>query len=154
MYFNQAKQGFTLIELLVVVLIVGILAAVALPQYQKSVAKSRYASLKPLTQSIANAQNLYYLANNQYATQFDQLDINIGGTPPNSASSPDKRFFPWGECQLYATFALCQNESIQMSYIIVYPGTRYCQPGGSTLSSAICKEETGISEGSWRIYSN
>ena len=53
-------NGFTLIELLVVVLIIGILASVALPQYQKAVTKSRYAALKPVVHGIAEAVNVYY----------------------------------------------------------------------------------------------
>ncbi len=68
-------NGFTLIELLVVVLIVGILAAVALPQYQKAVLKSRYAALMPITKSIANGNEAYYLEHGVYATSPASLDV-------------------------------------------------------------------------------
>lgn len=68
-------KAFTLIELLVVVLIIGILTAVALPQYQKAVEKARVAQALVLVRTLAEAQRLYYLANGEYASSFEQLDV-------------------------------------------------------------------------------
>ena len=75
------KKGFTLIELLVVVLIIGILSAVALPQYEKSVEKSRATQAITLVKSIADAQKIYYMANGKYAENFEDLDIGMPGNP-------------------------------------------------------------------------
>lgn len=70
-------KGFTLIELLVVVLIIGILSAVALPQYTKAVEKSRAAQAFAVLKSVAEAQQSYYMANGTYAKFFDELDIDL-----------------------------------------------------------------------------
>ena len=74
---KNSNKAFTLIELLVVVLIIGILAAVAVPQYKKAVVKSRVSTILPVMKSILQAQEVYYLANNQFAEDLSVLDIDV-----------------------------------------------------------------------------
>ncbi len=76
----QSKQAFTLIELLVVVLIIGILSAVALPQYQKVVEKSKSAQALSLLKTVYNAAEAYYMANGTHATSFDEISVDIPWT--------------------------------------------------------------------------
>ena len=69
------KQGFTLLELLVVVLIIGILASIALPQYRKAVGRAELAQVISATKAITNAQERFYLTNGSYTTNLQSLDI-------------------------------------------------------------------------------
>lgn len=82
------KKGFTLIELLVVVLIIGILAAGALPQYQTAVDKARFVQALSDLDAIKKAEEVYYLANGHYTKDPSELDLDLGyDTLTNEASS-------------------------------------------------------------------
>lgn len=74
------KGAFTLIELLVVVLIIGILAAVAVPQYKKAAIKARATEMLSAAQAITNAEKMYLLANGTYTTDPKKLDVAYAST--------------------------------------------------------------------------
>ncbi|MDD7502499.1 MAG: prepilin-type N-terminal cleavage/methylation domain-containing protein [Elusimicrobia bacterium] len=75
--------GFTLIELLVVVLIIGILAAIAVPQYELAVEKARAAEALSVLKSIKQAGNLCVLQQGLPADiggcYFDEIDLDLPG---------------------------------------------------------------------------
>jgi len=146
------QKAFTLIELLVVVLIIGILSAIALPQYQKAVIKTRYNTLKTMTHSIVNAEEIYYMANNEYTQNLERLDIDPGGTP----NTEQQRDFDWGYCAVQTTsdiwYARCENTKIKMLYQVYFQrsasaaGVRDCVYLGTdagAVQNAVCKSETG-----------
>ena len=174
----SCKQGFTLIELLVVVLIIGILAAVAVPQYQKAVLKSRFATVKEMAQSLANAEEVYYLANGKYTADFEALDIDL---PPSEEEETDEatyslRTFKNWSCRIYhgttdsyANCGILKDGNNIMSYQVYmqhgtvdYVGQRWCVSASTDLTSLanqVCKNETGKQEptakysgAAWKVW--
>ena len=74
-YPVQKNLGFTLIELLVVVLIIGILAAVALPQYQRAVEKARFSSeVLPVVDAFKKGTDIFLLENGGYPAGYTDFE--------------------------------------------------------------------------------
>ncbi len=99
MYQNT---GFTLIELLVVVLIIGILSAVALPQYSKAVEKSRLTEVLANIHTMQNQLDLYVLSNGLPSSGLvdfqDITTVDLSGGSWNRGAYITKNYNYYGVC--------------------------------------------------------
>lgn len=77
-------KGFTLIELLIVIIIIGILATLAIPQYTKMVEKSRTGEAKTVLGSMRTGEELYFAAENKYTNLITDLEKYV--TVPDTTS--------------------------------------------------------------------
>ena len=129
------KKGFTLIEMLVAVLIIGILAAIALPQYRHVVDKTRYAALMDITKAIADANERFYLVNDRYSTNFRELDVDI---KPNSVNGVVTTF-DWGNCTFIGQQEIqCTNDTTLKNQFVI----QYDFGSGNNINHVFCTAGT------------
>ena len=125
----RSTKGFTLIELLVVVLIIGILAAIAVPQYFKVVEKGKFAESMQWINGLKGAQERYLAKNGAYfsgSITASSFDANLGNMTKFTASAASASTLPdW-------TILLTRNTTcpaVYGCYIVTYkapPGTIGC----------------------------
>jgi type IV pilus assembly protein PilA len=100
------RQGFTLIELLIVIVVIGILAAIALPTFLNMASRAKQSEAKINLNEINKKQQIYFLANNVYAGSLAELGSEV------RASTRNYRYFISASSRRNQTFAIAHGQAL------------------------------------------
>ncbi len=157
--YYKKEKGFTLVEILVVVLIVGILASIAVPGYQRAVLKAEFSKLQVMAKALADAETTYQLANGAYVTNLEALDLSLPGRIISSTAiqiDNQRKCGLWQNEAKTAFVTSCTFKS-RIQYVrSVASGNGECRAKKTdSVAMAVCEgfggKKGGLYDG-WQVY--
>lgn len=130
---KQNKNGFTLLELLVAVLVIGVIAAIALPHYRLITLKAEYSQMVNMVRAIGNAQEDFYLTHDRYTSDLNELTVTL---PEGLEVGAEGRYYI-GKCGLrlnstYMSGILFKGDKRVASYSFYYRASSLSAYRGTT----------------------
>ena len=155
MYYKR-KNAFTLIELLVVMLIVGTLAAVALPQYQKSVEKAKFLEARLVTRKLYDAEQAYKAENGTFTLDLGELDIRPPAGCEMRFDTPSRYYCASKKIEYSVAkeggwrMGATLGDARVLYYVMLDDGSTYCMRLNvlSKYGDFLCQDIGGIKQGS------
>ncbi len=129
------KNGFTLVELMMAIAVVGILAAIALPQFGNAIARARAAEVPLNLNKIKSAQEAHKAETKQYKTEACNWGVNASGTTQDNGKDLGvhidfSNFFNYSSTGTVSTFSA--NAQLYKSI------------GSADIGTSVTMNETGV----------